>query len=194
MQRVEPSVERGSRSIGRSTAAPMTLLAHGLGLEVEHPFAEAGVGRRTAVVDDVRRQDRDHRGERAALAAIEVVADRAVVDEEQRPGVVGVRRVRVVAERRVEDLADARDARMPRPDVDGAGGRGPSQECTRPSGSRPHSVPAMDGAWLAAIVAFSVVSSVTPGPEQSPALGVRRRVRLRRGRCPTSSGRRWAWG
>jgi len=82
-------------------------------------LAEAVAGRGAPVMDDMRREDRDHRGQRAALAAIEVVADRALIDQEERPGVVRVRRVGVLAEGRVEDFTDARDARLPRPDVDG---------------------------------------------------------------------------
>ena len=67
-------------------------------------------GRRAAAARD------DHRRLGSRALAVQVVADRAVVDDEQRPRVVGVRRVGVVGEPRVEHLADARDRRLPGPD------------------------------------------------------------------------------
>lgn len=87
-------------------------------VEVEHTLLEATASRRSPVVDYVRRKDRDHRWLRAALTAVEVVADRAVVDDEDRPGVVGVRRIRVVREPSVQHLSDPRDGRLPRTDRD----------------------------------------------------------------------------
>ena len=61
-----------------------------------------------AVVRDVRRQQGDRGAQRAVLVPVEVVADGAVVDDQQRPRLVGVHRVGVLGELGVEDLHDAR--------------------------------------------------------------------------------------
>ena len=82
-------------------------------VEVEHALAEAVAGRGPSVVRDVRRQQRHGRAERAVVVAVEVVADDAVVDDQQRPRVVRVERVGVGGEARVEDLGDPRDRRSP---------------------------------------------------------------------------------
>ena len=73
-------------------------LAQQARLEVEHPLAVAATRRRAPVVNDVRREHADHRAPRATMVAVEVVADLAVVDDEDRPRVVRVRRVRVLEE------------------------------------------------------------------------------------------------
>jgi hypothetical protein len=67
-------------------------------------------------VDDVRRQDRDPLAAGSAVTGLQVVADPAVVHDAHRPGVVHVERVGVVDEAGVEDLANAWDHRLPRPD------------------------------------------------------------------------------
>jgi len=51
-----------------------------------------------AVADQREREQRHPGAQRAMLVTIEVVAHRALVDEEQRPGVVCVLRVGVVGE------------------------------------------------------------------------------------------------
>ena len=68
-----PARRSASGSTGRSTAAPMRL-AERPGLQVEHPLSIATGRTRPAVMDDERRQDRDHRRLGAARPAIEVVA------------------------------------------------------------------------------------------------------------------------
>ncbi len=83
-------------------------------LEVDDALAEAAVGDGVAVVDDVRRQQGDAGADRGVVVAVEVVADDAVVDDEQGPRVVGVRRVGVVVPVGVEHLGDAGDGRTPR--------------------------------------------------------------------------------
>ena len=193
-------MERGDRrrrpasgTTGRSTAGPIELLAEDARLEVEDALAEAAARRRPAVVDDVRRQDRHHRRLGAVRVAVEVVADRAVVDDEQRPHVVGVGRVRVVGEPRVEHLADAlgraasrRGSRRRRPVP-------PSQDRTRPGGVGPPSVRSMEP--LVALVGFSFVSSVTPGPNNvllwasGAEFGFRRTCRT--SSAPRSGSGRW---
>ena len=54
---------------------------------------------------------------RSHAAAVQVVADRAVVDDEDRPGFVAVRRIGVTDEAGVEHLADPRHLRRPRLDM-----------------------------------------------------------------------------
>ena len=103
------------RRLGVATAAPIRRSSSDVGVEVEHALAEAVRGGRPAGVRDVRRQQRDRGAQRAVLVAVEVVADRALVDDQQRPGVVRVHRVGVVGEPGVEDLDDARHRRAPRP-------------------------------------------------------------------------------
>ena len=113
---------------------------------------------------DMRREDRDHRRQRAVGSPVKVIADRAVVDEEQRPRVVRMRLDSMLAERRVEHLADARHARLPGADLDPIGRRLAHRRIVQdPRPAAAYGRP-VDGGWLAGIVAFSVVSSVTPGP------------------------------
>ena len=76
-------------------------------LQVQHPLTKAPACGPAAVMDHLRREDRHHGRLGAAVPPVEVIADRPVVDDEQRPHVVDVRRVRVVGESRVEHLTDA---------------------------------------------------------------------------------------
>jgi hypothetical protein len=64
-------------------------------------------------MDDAWREQRDRRSIGQPLVPTEVVADCAVVDDEQRPDVVGVRRVCMLGEPGVQDLTDARHRRLP---------------------------------------------------------------------------------
>jgi hypothetical protein len=86
-------------------------------VEVDDALAEPAGHGRAPVVRDVRRQQRHRRRQRAVLVAVEVVSDGAVVDDQQGPGVVGVRRVGVLGEPGVEHLGDPRDRRAPGADV-----------------------------------------------------------------------------
>ena len=51
------------------------------------------------------------------LAIVQVVADSALVDDEHRPRVMGVRRIPVPEEAGMEHLTDARQRRLPSPHV-----------------------------------------------------------------------------
>ena len=81
--------------------------------DVENPLAEPGAGGRSPVVHDMRRQDRHSSAGGATVAPLQVVPDRALVDDEHRPGLVGVPWVDVIDEPSVEDLVDAGDRRLP---------------------------------------------------------------------------------
>ncbi len=84
------------------------------GVQVQDALAET-VGRdRVTVVRDVRRQECHHGTWRTVFMAVQVVADHALVDEEQRPGIVRVHGVGVVGEAGVEDLVDPLHPRTPR--------------------------------------------------------------------------------
>lgn len=83
------------------------------GIDVEHPFAEPGLGRGPAVVHDVWREHGDERRSHATGTRFEVVADRPVIDDEDGPVAVRVLGVDVVHEPRVEHLRDAGDRRLP---------------------------------------------------------------------------------
>lgn len=136
-------------------------LAKDVGLEIENPLAETGSRRGPTVVDDVRRQDGNHCPVGAPGPATEVVPDRAVIHDEQRPGVMRVRRVRVLPDRGVKDLADPRNARVPCPDrgsVRALGHRMIVQD--HPAAPAQHH--AMDE--VLALVGFSFLSAATPGP------------------------------
>jgi hypothetical protein len=86
-------------------------------LEVQDPLAVSGTVGGSAVMDHVRRKHRHHRATSAAGPPIEVIPDRPLVDDEERPRVMCVWRIRV-AEPRVEHLPDTRDRRPPRLDID----------------------------------------------------------------------------
>ena len=81
--------------------------------DVENPLAEPGAGGRSPVVHDMRRQDRHSSAGGATVPPLQVVPDRALVDDEHRPGLVGVPWVDVIDEPSVEDLVDAGDRRLP---------------------------------------------------------------------------------
>ena len=143
---------------------PDEVLAQHARLEVDDAFPVAPVRRRAAVVDDVGREHRDHRRQGGPLVPAEVVAHGAVVDDEQRPHVVRVGRVRVRREARVQHLADTRDRRLPGPDRRGCGARLVHRRriVQDPPARRPlASDPVTE---ILALIGFAFVSSVTPGP------------------------------
>lgn len=97
-------------STGATAAAPR--------VQVQLTLAEpAGTGGRAAVVRHARRQDGHRLARRPAAALVQVVADRTVVDDEDRPGLMAVRGIGVVHQTGVEHFADPRHARCPRLDV-----------------------------------------------------------------------------
>lgn len=66
---------------------------------------------------DLRREQTHGVARGATLEAVQVVADRAVIDDQQRPGVVDVHGVGVLGEVCVENLHDARDWGAPGGDL-----------------------------------------------------------------------------
>ena len=97
------------------------------------------------------------------MVPVEVVADLTVVDDEDRPRVVRVRRVGVVVKLGVQHLADAGYRRPPRPNSLGRHGAGHAKNVQdTPRGGEP--VLGGDMRDLQALVLFAVVSSGTPGP------------------------------
>ena len=163
-------------------------------LEVQHPHPVAAVDRRPAVVRDVRRERGHHRRRGQPLVPPEVVAHGAGVDDEQRPRVVRVARVRVRLEPRVEDLADARDGRPPGGDLGGGRRAGPCAESYKTAASSPgygagRGAPARPHRLRLRELGHA-------GPEQRAAVGVGRLVRVpahapARASGPRSGSRRW---
>jgi threonine/homoserine/homoserine lactone efflux protein len=153
--------ERGIGQDGTIDRTADQVLAEQARLEVEHPFPEPRARRSPAIVDDVRRKHRHPGPTGGPGPTVELVDDCPVVDDEDRPDVVRVRRVGVRRERRVEDLPDPGDRRLPGADH-ARSGRGDHRRIVQdaplaaPYGRR---VDAFVG-----LVGFAFVSSVTPGP------------------------------
>jgi hypothetical protein len=84
------------------------------GVDVQHALAEAVLGGRPPGMRHVGREQRDRRAQRPVLMVVQVVTDRALVDDEQRPRLVGMLGVSVIGEPCVEDLHDAGHRRCPR--------------------------------------------------------------------------------
>jgi threonine/homoserine/homoserine lactone efflux protein len=147
----------------RGTVDGMThvLLADHARRDVEDSLAIPGVLRRPAVVRDVRREHRDEWRVGALLVTVEVVADRSFVDDEQRPIVVHVSGIGVLDEASMEHFGDPGHRRLPRP-------HRLSRRCDHAKivqdavVRRAYRPRGMDD--LIALVAFSFVNSVTPGP------------------------------
>jgi hypothetical protein len=83
------------------------------GRQVDHPLPVPQAMGGSSIVHEVRRQDRHPSSSSAAMPTFDVVPDRAIVDDEDGPGVVRVGRVRVIHEPGVEDLVDTGDRRLP---------------------------------------------------------------------------------
>ena len=161
VQGADLATKRISANIGPIDGGPDQPLRQEAGLEVEHSLAIPVRGARPAVVNDVRRQDADRGSIRTSGTTIEVVADRAVVDDEQRPRVVGVERIDVIGEARVEHLPKAGNGRLPGPDRGEPGGRFHRRIVQDRPGSTRYG-PRVE--QFITLIGFSVVSSVTPGP------------------------------
>jgi threonine/homoserine/homoserine lactone efflux protein len=155
-----PRTERGIPDDRLVDGGSAELAAEDTGLEVEHALGEPVARRGSAIVDDTWWKDRHHRAIRAPGMPVEVVSHAAVVDDEQGPGVVGVRRIGVIDEASVKDLPKPRNRRAP----------GANQVALLTVHDRivQDGHPIADDPWLvetlAALVGFSFVSSVTPGP------------------------------
>jgi hypothetical protein len=114
VQRPEPSDEPRIEDVRFVDGRADQMLAEDLGPDVGHALAVPGPRARSAVVHDVGRQERDLRSLHATVSSFEVVRDRSLVDREDGPGVVRVRRVGVVDEPGVEDLVDPGHFGLPR--------------------------------------------------------------------------------
>jgi hypothetical protein len=101
------------RPVGGPPDQPLRQLPE---VQVDDALAESRLRRRPPVVRDVRRQERDHLVQGAVLVAVHVVADHAIVDDQQRPRVVGVHRVDVIRHVGVENLGDTGHPGPPRPE------------------------------------------------------------------------------
>jgi threonine/homoserine/homoserine lactone efflux protein len=149
------------------------MLAEDLGPDVEHAFAVPGTRARPAVVRDVGRQERDLRSLHATVSPLEVVGDRSLVDREDGPGVVRVRRVGVVDEPGVEDLVDPGHLGLPRAnplhrpfhDARNVQDRRRSSGFDERDGIEVGSSPMLND--VAALVAFAFVGSFSPGPNNA---------------------------
>lgn len=82
-------------------------------IEVDDALAEPVRGGGGAVVRNLGREQAHGAARGAAPVAVQVVADSAVIDDQQGPLVVDVHGVRVRGETGVENLDDTRDPRAP---------------------------------------------------------------------------------
>ncbi len=148
--------------------------AQHLGSHVEHSLAVSTAARGTSIVHDVRWKDRHPGAGGPAVPGFEVVTDGALIHDEDRPGVVGVRRIGMIHEPRVEDLVDAGDRRLP--------GADPLATHVRHATivQDPPAARVLDGAGMAdsiaagsianqlvSFVTFAFVGSVSPGPNNT---------------------------
>ena len=110
---------------------------------------------------------RPSNGPRTPMVPVEVVPDLTVVDDEDRPGVMRVRRVGVLVKLGVQHLADAGYRRPPRPNSLRRQ-RLDTQRTYKTRAARPtvlsHVSRLGHEETLPALILFAVVSSGTPGP------------------------------
>jgi hypothetical protein len=92
---------------------PYERIRQGAGCQVEHPHPVPACDRGPAVVDHVRGQHGCGRHWGEAWAPVEVIRYAAALHDEQGPRIVGVRRVGVVHEGRLERLSDAVNGGVP---------------------------------------------------------------------------------
>jgi threonine/homoserine/homoserine lactone efflux protein len=101
------------------------------------------------------------------MTPVEVIADLSLVDDEERPGVVGVGWIGVLEELGVEDLSDAGYGRPPRANVLTRAHARHAKNVQDVAGpvpcTRVHGAPGMVRD-IEALVVFALVSSGTPGP------------------------------
>jgi threonine/homoserine/homoserine lactone efflux protein len=140
--------------------------------EVEDALSEPGTRGGSPVVDDVRRQERDPGAVGASVPGLEVVPDRALVDDEHRPRVVRMWRIHVVDESGVEDLVDARHPRLPCANPFAGRDQGMKIVQDRPrlpvlDGLDASSSPGASLNDLVGLVTFAFVGTVSPGPNNT---------------------------
>jgi len=87
------------------------------GIQVEDPLAKTFGRHRAAVVRNMRGKQRHHGTGRTVLVPVQVVAHDALIDDQQRPGVMRVHGIGVIGEAGVEDLFDSFDLRTPGGDL-----------------------------------------------------------------------------
>ncbi len=184
-RRVEGVDEAAERRVAHDRLVhrrPDEVLAQHARLEVDGALAVARARRRAAVMDHVRREDGHHRRRRRARRPVEVVADGPLVDHEQRPDVVRVRRVGVLGERRVQHLADPGDG--------GVHARIDSVAARSSMGAGSYKTAAVATTYGRVVTAVLALDRLLvrelrdPGPEQRDALGIGRDVRLPTDRAP----------
>ncbi len=163
VERLKSSEECEVLDVGIVDGSADQAFVQDLGSHVEHPLAEPVARGSPPVVHHVRRQDRDPGPFGAAMLGLEVVPDRALVDDEQRPCVVGVRWIRVIDEPRVEDLVDTGNGRLPSADPLARHGQdaGIVQDL---QGTRVFDDVVNE---LPALVGFAFVGTVSPGPNNA---------------------------
>jgi hypothetical protein len=113
VQNVEVTAQRSILDARLVDGATDQFLAQDARLQVDDALAVATTGRGAAVVNDVRWEHSDRRTPGAPTVPVEVVPDLTVVDDEDRPGVMRVRRVGMLVKLGVQHLADARHRRPP---------------------------------------------------------------------------------
>lgn len=90
-------------------------------LEIQHTLAETtGPGRR-AVVRNPGRQHGDQLSERSTFVPVQVVPNRAVINQQDGPGVMGMHRVRVLPEPGMQNLGNPVERWSPGSDLRPAG-------------------------------------------------------------------------
>jgi threonine/homoserine/homoserine lactone efflux protein len=159
----EPSNDHGILDVGPVDGRTDQPLSKDLHADVEHPLAVPAFGRCPTVVNHMRRQDRDALAGSAAMPELDVVPDRSLVDHEERPRVVGVPRVGVIREARMEDLVDPGHRGLP--GANPLAGGGQDVQIVQD----PRLAPVLAGPMheLVGLVAFAFVGSASPGPNNT---------------------------
>jgi threonine/homoserine/homoserine lactone efflux protein len=172
VERAELPNEPGVLDGGIVDRPPDQALVEEVGAEVEDALSEPGTRGGPPVVDDVRRQERDPGAVGASMPGLEVVPDRALVDDEHRPRVVRMWRIHVVDEAGVEDLVDARHPRLPRANPFAGRDQGVKIVQDRPwlpvlDGLDASSSPGASLNDLVGLVTFAFVGTISPGPNNT---------------------------
>ena len=170
---MESPTERRVLDVGVVDGSADQAFVQNIVLHVEDALTESLARGGPSVVHHVRRQDRYRCPRGAAVLGFEVVSDRALVDDEQRPCVVRVPRIRVIDELRVEDLVDAGHGRLPC--ADPLAGHGQDAEIVQDllrawvlDGTyAERTLPGQVVNRLVALVGFAFAGSVSPGPNNA---------------------------
>lgn len=117
VQLADPLMQQRIGHGGSSDRSTDQRLAEHRRVEVENALVEAVSGSSPPGVRDMRRQQCHPTAESPVLGPVEVIADGALLHDQQRPGLVGVRRVHVSDEAGAQHLDDARHAARRRDDL-----------------------------------------------------------------------------